>query len=79
MFNYEVRFLYIARMVRLLYIIVHQVRNHASKVGGPNRAKPESRAKPEKEQGRRVWGGGSVSPSPENVWNFELQIVQSGV
>ena len=29
-----------------------QGRNHASKVGGPNRAKPESRAKPEKERGK---------------------------
>ena len=43
------------------------------KLGGPNRAKPESRAKPEKE------GRGSVSPSPENLWNFELQILQFGV
>ena len=48
--------------------------------GGPNRAKPESRArsvrdlrakpesraKPEKERGEGVWGGGSVSPFPEN-------------
>ena len=24
-------------------------------------------------------GGGSVSPSPECFWNFELQIVQSGL
>ena len=29
--------------------------------------------------GGGVWGGGSVSPSPEKFWNFELQIVQSGV
>ena len=30
------------------------------------RAKPESRAKPEIKRGEGVWGGGSVSPSPEN-------------
>ena len=29
--------------------------------------------------GGGVWGGGSVSPSPEKFRNFELQIVQSGV
>ena len=29
------------------------------------RAKPEPRAKPEKKRGGGVWGGGSVSPSPE--------------
>ena len=79
-----------------LYIIIcsnNQGRNHASKVGGPNRAKPDSRArgardlrvkpesrtKPEKKRGGGVWGGGSVSLSPENFWNFELQIVQFGV
>ena len=47
------------------------------KLGGPNRAKPESRAKPEKER-RRGLGRGLGEP-PENFWNFELQIVQSGI
>ena len=32
-----------------------------------------------RERAGGVWGGGSVSPFPENFWNFELQIVQSGV
>ena len=48
------------------------------KLGAPNRAEPESRTKPKKER-RRSLGRGLSVPSPENVWNFELQIVQSGV
>ena len=28
---------------------------------------------------RGVWGGGSVSPSPENFWKFKLETLQSGV
>ena len=71
-----------------------QGRNHESnsKVGGPNRAKPDSRAqnardlrakselraKPDKERARCL-GEVSVSPSPDFVWSFELRIVQSGV
>ena len=57
-------------------------RNHGTlqKLGwggeGANRAKPESRAKREKERGSGGTRDGSVSPSPENIWNFELQIVQ---
>ena len=70
---------------------IQQGRNHASKVGGPNRAKPESRAQSAqnlraklesrsepKEVGRGL-GRGLGEPFPENFWNFELQIVQSGV
>ena len=34
--------------------------------------KPEPRAKPEIKRGG-VWGGGSVSPDPENVWKFWLE------
>ena len=30
-------------------------------------------------EGRGVWGGGSVSPSPENFRKFVLETVQSGV
>ena len=32
-----------------------------------------------RKSGGGVCGGGSVSPSPESFWNFELQIVQSGI
>ena len=42
---------------------------------GEARIKGEARER----AGGGVWGGGSGSPSPENFWNFELQIVQSGV
>ena len=42
------------------------------------RAKPESRAEPEIERGG-VWGGGSVSPSPEIFWKFIPETMQSGV
>ena len=43
-------------------------RNHASKVGGLNRAKPESRAKPE-EQGRSL-GRGLGEPFPRKFLEF---------
>ena len=78
---------------RNLSIIIQQGRNHASKVGGSEsgeariegakRLRFEGEARIEGEARERagggVWGGGSVSPSPENFWNFELQIVQFGV
>ena len=69
-------------------------RNHALKVGGSEsgkariegakRPKFEGKARIEGEARERaggggVWGGGSVSPSPEHFWNFELQVVQYGV
>ena len=66
-----------------------QGRNHGSKVGrsepgearieGAKRPSFEGEARIEGEARERagggVWGGGSVSPSPGNFWNFELQIV----
>ena len=71
-----------------------QVNSHPPAVGGsesigwsPNRGSeaPEiwrrspNRGRSTRKSGGGVCGGGSVSPSPENLWNFELQIVQSGV
>ena len=64
---------------------LRQGRNHESKFGGPNRAKPESRelrardlraepessAKPEKERGE-----GSGEGLGEQFWNFVFQILQ---
>ena len=38
----------------------------------------ELRAKPEKKRGRRVWGGGLVSPSPENFWKIKLETIHFG-
>ena len=47
-----------------------QGRRHASKVGGgPNRAKPESRAKPEKERGRGL-GRALGEPLPRKILKF---------
>ena len=42
------------------------------------REKPESRAQPETRTGGGVWGGGLVSPSPENFCRIESEMVQSG-
>ena len=42
------------------------------------RAKPELRVKPEKEKEGGVWGGGSVSPSPENFWKIKLETIHFG-
>ena len=62
---------------------VPKVRKSATtfqKFGGGSKS-GEARIKSEalERTGEGVWGGGSVSPSPEIFWNFELQIVQSGV
>ena len=49
---------------------------------GAKRLRFEGKARIEgeaRERAGRGLGRGSVSPSPENFWNFELQIVQSGV
>ena len=43
-----------------------------------SRAEPESKTKPEKERVSCL-GRGLMSPSKEIFWNFELQIVKSGV
>ena len=56
-----------------------QGRSHASKVGGSESGEVRIEGEARERAGGGVWGGGSVSPSPENFWNFELQIVQSGV
>ena len=57
-----------------------QGRNHASKVEGSESGEARiAQGEAREGAGEGVWGGGSVSPSPENIWNFELQIVQSGV
>ena len=40
------------------------------KLEGPNRAKPESRAKPDRRSGGGVWEVGSVSPSSEFCFEF---------
>ena len=42
------------------------------------RAKPEPRAKPDNIAGGGVWGGGSVSPSPYNIWYIILEIIHFG-
>ena len=64
----------------------HRGSEHHERLDGPPGARsawdlmgePDSRAKPEKER-RRGQGRGSVRPSPENFWNFELQIFKSDV
>ena len=48
------------------------------KSGGLNRAKPDSRAKSEKERGRGLCRGPG-EPLPNICWNFELKINHSGV
>ena len=54
-----------------------------ARIEGAKRPRFEGEARIEGEAreraGEGVWGGGSVSPSPENFWNFELQIVPSGL
>ena len=70
--------LYVFLALSIPFSPTTQGHNQASKVGGPNRAKPQSKAKLEGSEGE-VWGEGLVSPSPEFFWNFELQIIQSGV
>ena len=48
--------------------------------GGQNGTKLESREGEARDRaGEGVCGGGSVNPTPDFFWNFELQIVQSGV
>ena len=39
----------------------------------PNRGRS-----PRKSRGEGVWGGGSVSPSPENFWKIELETIHFG-
>ena len=75
-----------------IWILEHKGGNHASKVGGQFRRGPiQAREAPEiwgrsPNRGRNprksrggVRGGGSVSPSLGFFWNFDLQIVTSGV
>ena len=54
-----------------------------ARIEGAKRPRFEGEARIEGEArekaGGGVWGGGSVSPSSEIFWNFELQIVQSGI
>ena len=49
---------------------------------GAKRPRIEGEARTEGEArdraGGGVWGGGSVSPSPENFWKFKLETLQSG-
>ena len=71
--------------------VCRQGLKHWSKVGGSEsgEARIEGTKSPrfeslnlgqsQRKSGGGVWGEGSVSPSPENFWNFGLQIVQSGV
>ena len=69
-----------------------QGRNHASKVGGSEsgEARIEGAKRPifdgearierkARERAGEGFGRGLGEPLPENFWNFELQIVQSGV
>ena len=46
---------------------------------GGNRIEGEAQAKAEARAGGEGWGRCLLSPSPEKFWNFELQIVKSGV
>ena len=60
----------------LTYGTETQGRNHASIVEGPNQAKPELLSRSAQDlkakSGRGVKRGGTLSPSPENFWYYEL-------
>ena len=45
------------------------------RIEGEAQSEGEAREK----AGGGVWGGGLVSPSPENFWKFEMKTVQFGV
>ena len=74
---------------------VHQWRSQEVEVGGQNWGRSPNRGHGAPENwgrsqnrgwsprfsggGSGVWGGGSVSPSPETFWKFVLETVHSGV
>mgnify|MGYP003484215333 CR=1 FL=1 len=53
-----------------------------ARVEGAKRPRIEGEARTEGEAqekaGRGVWGGGSVSPSPENFWKIKLETIHFG-
>ena len=53
-----------------------------ARVEGAKRPRIEGEARTEGEAGEKsgggVWGGGSVSPSPENFWKIKLETIHFG-
>ena len=48
-----------------------------ARVEGAKRPRTEGEAR--KKSGGGVWGGGSVSPSPENFWKIKLETIHFGI